>query len=239
MSLTLALPSTSLASTRPISTVVVSPLPLASILDHHLRRAQSDTGLAQDRVFGTLLGVRREVDNEVEVRNAFGVNYATKGAEQVQIDVEHHKALLDLHLKVNPKEVVVGWWVPTDLVPLILLLIRRPPGMPPLPSSTRSLPSSTTSTPLSPLLRPPFTSPSTRSPSPLRPTPRRPSARHPAPTTSPSFPSSASCEYTSTSAAVSTFSLPTSPLSLPFPLPLPPTCPSTLPSRLSTTSSQK
>lgn len=105
-SLTLALPSTSLAATRPVSTVVLGPLPLASILDHHLRRGQD-----QDRVFGTLLGVRREVDNEVEVRNAFGVPYAIQGRGEVNIDMDHHKSLLDLHLKVNPKEVVVGWSV--------------------------------------------------------------------------------------------------------------------------------
>ena len=102
--MTLALPSTSLASTRPVSSVVVSPLPLASILDHHLRR-----GSEQDRVFGTLLGVRREVDNEVEVRSAFGVPYQAQGKGEVTVDMDHHKTLLDLHLKVNPKEVVVGW----------------------------------------------------------------------------------------------------------------------------------
>ncbi|KAM0754155.1 eukaryotic translation initiation factor 3 subunit F [Meredithblackwellia eburnea MCA 4105] len=104
MSLSLALASTSLASSRPV-TVVVSPLPLASILDHHLRRGDD-----QDRVFGTLLGVRKELDNEVEIRNSFGVPYATKGRGEVTVDMDHHKSLLDLHLKVNPKEVVVGWY---------------------------------------------------------------------------------------------------------------------------------
>ena len=104
MSLTLNLPTTSLALNRPVSQVVVNPMPLASILDHHLRRGQG-----QDRVFGTLLGVRREADNEVEVRNAFGVPYATEGKGEVTVDMDHHKSLLDLHLKVNPKEVVVGW----------------------------------------------------------------------------------------------------------------------------------
>jgi len=86
--------------------VQVSPLPLASILDHHLRRPDS-----QDRVFGTLLGVRSDLDNSVQVRNAFGVPYEAHGKGQVTIDMDHHRALLDLHLKVNPKEVVVGWFV--------------------------------------------------------------------------------------------------------------------------------
>ncbi|GAA5942460.1 eukaryotic translation initiation factor 3 subunit F [Sporobolomyces koalae] len=105
MTLTLNLPSTSLASTRPVSHVQVSPLPLAAVLDHHLRRPDS-----QDRVFGTLLGVRSDLDNSVHVRNAFGVPYEAHGKGQVTIDMDHHRALLDLHLKVNPREVVVGWY---------------------------------------------------------------------------------------------------------------------------------
>ncbi|GAA6061440.1 hypothetical protein JCM10212_002021 [Sporobolomyces blumeae] len=105
MTLTLNLPSTSLAATRPVSQVQVSPLPLASVLDHHLRRPES-----QDRVFGTLLGVRNDLDNSVQIRNAFGVPYEAHGKGQVTIDMDHHRALLDLHLKVNPKEVVVGWY---------------------------------------------------------------------------------------------------------------------------------
>lgn len=115
-SLTLALPSTSLASTRPVSAVVVSPLPLAAILDHHLRR-----GNDQDRVFGTLLGVRSEADNTVQVRNAFGVPYQAQGRGEVTVDMDHHKSLLDLHLKINPNEVVVGWSVPE--LPLLLLYL--------------------------------------------------------------------------------------------------------------------
>lgn len=119
MTLTLNLPSTSLASTRPISQVQVSPLPLASILDHHLRRPDS-----QDRVFGTLLGVRSDLDNSVQVRNAFGVPYEAHGKGQVTIDMDHHRALLDLHLKVNPKEVVVGWYATSPALNSFTALIH-------------------------------------------------------------------------------------------------------------------
>ncbi|GAA5875259.1 hypothetical protein JCM1840_001913 [Sporobolomyces johnsonii] len=119
MTLTLALPSTSLAATRPVSQVRVSPLPLAAILDHHLRRPDS-----QDRVFGTLLGVRSESDNSVEVRNAFGVPYEVHGRGQVTIDMDHHRALLDLHLKVNPKEVVVGWYATSPVLNSFSALIH-------------------------------------------------------------------------------------------------------------------
>lgn len=102
-------------------TVVVSPLPLASILDHHLRR-----GPDQDRVFGTLLGVRRDIDNEVEIRSAFGVPYLAKAKGEVTVDMDHHKSLLDLHLKVNPKEVVVGWSVLFPALDSILLEAHPP-----------------------------------------------------------------------------------------------------------------
>ncbi|BGP37585.1 hypothetical protein JCM10450v2_001500 [Rhodotorula kratochvilovae] len=105
MSLTLNLPSTSLAASRPVARVEAHPLVLASVLDAHLRRTDG-----QDRVFGTLLGVRRDTDNVVEVRNAFAVPYEVRTRGQVTIDLDHHRAMLDLHLKVNPREVVVGWY---------------------------------------------------------------------------------------------------------------------------------
>ncbi|GAA5914123.1 eukaryotic translation initiation factor 3 subunit F [Sporobolomyces salmoneus] len=119
MTLTLNLPSTSLASTRPISQVQVSPMPLAAILDHHLRRPDT-----QDRVFGTLLGVRSDLDNSVRVRNAFGVPYEAHGKGQVTIDMDHHRALLDLHLKVNPREVVVGWYATSPALNSFTALIH-------------------------------------------------------------------------------------------------------------------
>ncbi|KAK4056200.1 hypothetical protein OIO90_002641 [Microbotryomycetes sp. JL221] len=103
--LSLALPTTSLVTQRPVSRVVVSPVALATVLDHHLRR-----GTDQDRVFGTLLGVRRESDNQIDVRSAFGVPYQALGRGEVTVDMDHHKSLLELHLRVNPREVVVGWY---------------------------------------------------------------------------------------------------------------------------------
>lgn len=97
MSLNLNLP-------RPISLVLLNALPLAGILDHHLRRSST-----QDRVFGTLLGIKTET--ELEVKSSFGVPYEVISQGQVTIDIDHHKSLLELHLKVNPKEVVIGWSV--------------------------------------------------------------------------------------------------------------------------------
>lgn len=102
MSLSLNLP-TVLSNNKP-SLVIISPLPLASILDQHLRRNQD-----QDRIFGTLLGFKNELNNQLEIKNSFGVPYKIQGRGEINIDMDHHKSLLDLHLKVNSKEVVIGW----------------------------------------------------------------------------------------------------------------------------------
>ena len=83
--------------------MTIHPVALFSILDHYLRR--NDT---QERVIGTLLGTRNET--EIEVRSSFAVLHSETD-EQVAVDMEYHRAVYDLHHKVNPKEVIVGWSV--------------------------------------------------------------------------------------------------------------------------------
>ncbi|KZS88159.1 Mov34-domain-containing protein [Sistotremastrum niveocremeum HHB9708] len=87
---------------RALPTVTVHPVALFSILDHFLRRTDS-----QDRVIGTLIGTRNE--NEVEVRNCFAVLHS-ETSEQVAVDIEYHHSMFELHHRVNPKEVIVGWY---------------------------------------------------------------------------------------------------------------------------------
>jgi translation initiation factor 3 subunit F len=82
--------------------VTVHPVALFSILDHYLRRKDD-----QERVIGTLLGVRTET--EVEVRSSFAVLHS-ETSEQVAVDMEYHQTMYELHHKVNPKEVIVGWY---------------------------------------------------------------------------------------------------------------------------------
>ncbi|KAF7981685.1 hypothetical protein HWV62_32242 [Athelia sp. TMB] len=89
---------------RAPTSITIHPVALFSILDHYLRR-KSD----QPRVIGTLLGVRSESDSTVEVRSAFAVLHS-ETSEQVAVDMEYHRAMWDLHHKVNPKEVIVGWY---------------------------------------------------------------------------------------------------------------------------------
>ncbi|KAF8521847.1 Mov34-domain-containing protein [Gautieria morchelliformis] len=98
-------PPTTSSATGPArfpSKVTVHPVALFSILDHFLRREDS-----QERVIGTLLGIRSE--NEIEVRNCFAVLH-NETAEQVAVDMDYHRTMFELHQKVNPKEVIVGWY---------------------------------------------------------------------------------------------------------------------------------
>ncbi|KAI9811493.1 MAG: hypothetical protein M1827_005476 [Pycnora praestabilis] len=90
-------------TTAPLN-VVVQPQALFSILDHSLRRNAD-----QERVIGTLLGVRSEDGTEVEIRNCFAVGH-TETQEQVEVDMDYQKQMLALHLKANPREVLVGWY---------------------------------------------------------------------------------------------------------------------------------
>lgn len=90
-------------TTAPLN-VIVQPQAIFSILDHSLRRNAD-----QERVIGTLLGVRSEDGQEVEIRNCFAVGH-TETQEQVEVDMEYQKQMLGLHLKANPKEVLVGWY---------------------------------------------------------------------------------------------------------------------------------
>jgi len=85
--------------------VTVHPVALFSILDHYLRRTES-----QERVIGTLLGTRSENGDSVDVRASFAVLHSETD-EQVAVDMEYHRAMYDLCQHANPKEVIVGWCV--------------------------------------------------------------------------------------------------------------------------------
>ena len=84
-----------------LQNVTVHPVALFAILDHYLRRTDQ-----QERVIGTLLGTRTETD--VEVHNCFAVLHS-ESDEQVAVDNDYHRAMYELHHKVHPKEVIVGW----------------------------------------------------------------------------------------------------------------------------------
>lgn len=88
----------------------VHPVVILTILDLHNRRNKD-----QYCVIGSLLG--NTTDNVIEIKSAFGVPYS-EGPVNAEALMEYHRTMLDLHLKANPNEVLVGWLV------FILLLFK-------------------------------------------------------------------------------------------------------------------
>ncbi|KAK4496083.1 hypothetical protein PRZ48_012062 [Zasmidium cellare] len=105
-------------STAPVS-VTVQPQALFSILDHASRRPAE-----QERVIGTLLGTRSEDGTEVEIRNCYAVPH-TETAEQVEVDMDYQKRMLELHLKAAPKEVLIGWYATSSELNTFSALIQN------------------------------------------------------------------------------------------------------------------
>ncbi|EEH16573.1 eukaryotic translation initiation factor 3 subunit F [Paracoccidioides brasiliensis Pb03] len=105
-------------STGPLN-VVILPQAIFSILDHSLRRNAD-----QERVIGTLLGTRSEDGSEVEIRSCFAVGH-TETTDQVEVDMEYQKQMLALHLKANPKEVLVGWYATSSELNTFSALIQN------------------------------------------------------------------------------------------------------------------
>ncbi|KXS97975.1 hypothetical protein AC578_3122 [Pseudocercospora eumusae] len=105
-------------STAPV-TVTVQPQAIFSILDHASRRPAD-----QERVIGTLLGVRSEDGSEVEIRNCYAVPH-TETDEQVEVDMDYQKQMLALHLKANPKEVLIGWYATSSELNTFSALIQN------------------------------------------------------------------------------------------------------------------
>ena len=75
-------------------------------------------------MIGTLLGVRSEDGSEVEIRNGFAVPH-TETQEQVEVDMEYQKNMLLLHLKANPREVLVGWYATSSELNQFSALIQN------------------------------------------------------------------------------------------------------------------
>ncbi|KAK6351693.1 hypothetical protein TWF718_004843 [Orbilia javanica] len=99
--------------------VVICAQALFAILDHSLRRSPD-----QERVIGTLLGVRSEDGSEIEIRNCFAVGH-NESQEQVEVDMDYHKQMYNLHLKANPKEVLVGWYATSPELNTFSALIQN------------------------------------------------------------------------------------------------------------------
>lgn len=81
----------------------VHPLVIFNICDCYVRRPDQ-----ADRVIGTLLG-SISADGTVDIRNSYAVPH-NESSDQVALDIDYHHNMLLSHQKVNPKEVIVGWY---------------------------------------------------------------------------------------------------------------------------------
>jgi len=79
------------------------PSVLFNICDSFIRR--NDQAV---RVIGTLLGSVL-ADGTIDIRNSYAVPH-NESLEQVAVDIEYHRSMFELHQRVNPKEVIVGWY---------------------------------------------------------------------------------------------------------------------------------
>ena len=82
----------------------IHPVVLFSILDHYLRRSTT-----QENVIGTLLGVPGDDGRIIDVRSCFAVPHF-ENEEQVEMDMDYHHQMYQLHNRVNQREVIVGWY---------------------------------------------------------------------------------------------------------------------------------
>ncbi|KAG4934899.1 hypothetical protein AAZX31_18G029200 [Glycine max] len=95
--------SSSSSSSSQILSAKVHPLVIFNICDCYVRRPDQ-----ADRVIGTLLGSVLP-DGTVDIRNSYAVPH-NESIEQVALDIEYHHNMLISHQKVNPKEIIVGWY---------------------------------------------------------------------------------------------------------------------------------
>lgn len=81
----------------------VHPVVVFNICDCYVRRPDQ-----AERVIGTLLG-SVSPDGTVDIRNSYAVPH-NESSDHVALDIEYHHNMLASHQKVNPKEVIVGWY---------------------------------------------------------------------------------------------------------------------------------
>lgn len=81
----------------------VHPLVIFNICDCYVRRPDQ-----AERVIGTLLGSVLP-DGTIDIRNSYAVPH-NESSDQVALDIDYHQNMLSSQQKVNPKEVIVGWF---------------------------------------------------------------------------------------------------------------------------------
>ena len=70
------------------------------------------------------MGTRSEDGTEIEIRNCYAVPHI-ETAEQVEVDIEYQKQMLALHLRANPREVLIGWYATSSDLNTFSALIQN------------------------------------------------------------------------------------------------------------------
>jgi len=86
-----------------VATYKVQPVVIFSILDHYKRRNKE-----LQRVVGALLG--EKMGTNVSIKNSFPVLHAEDENGQVTVNWDYYTNMLNLHKRVNPREIVLGWY---------------------------------------------------------------------------------------------------------------------------------
>lgn len=94
------------------------PVVSFAILDHYKRR-----GPEQTRVIGTLLGEFNDTKTECVIKNCYPVPHL-EGEDQLIVDDGYHQSMLALHKRVNPNEVVVGWYSTGDEITYLMSCVH-------------------------------------------------------------------------------------------------------------------
>lgn len=87
----------------------VEPVVIMSILDHYKRR-----NAKQQRVIGTLLGVRLP-SGQTQIKDSFPVPHNEQDDQVVAVDMDYHRAMLELYTRVSSTLTVVGWYTTGSL----------------------------------------------------------------------------------------------------------------------------
>ena len=106
----------------------VSPLTLFTILDHHTRRPEEYTNSG---VVGVLLGIVPQAEvwqssssshsmphrlpiveenRNILIKNAFPLVHSTPDQKSLDMNIEFQNVMMDLHSRVNDRELLVGWY---------------------------------------------------------------------------------------------------------------------------------
>lgn len=80
---------------------LIHPIVLVTIFDSYCKRKEN-----QNRIIGTLLGEINQ--GQVVIKDCFPVPFSDD-KDRVEVEIDFHQNMFELHQQVNPNDVIVGW----------------------------------------------------------------------------------------------------------------------------------